>query len=327
MPDSAPLQPSQPPPFTAASRPLLLSVDLEEWFHGRWATGYAKSQWGDTATLFREVYGSDRPRGDVIPAVHWLLDFFARHQVRATFFILGEIAQWYPDLIRAVAAGGHEIACHGLHHVDMGAYTPQQFAADLARARSLLEDLGGKPVRGFRSPNLVVAPWLAGVLGELGFAYDSSVCPSLPFRGKYADMGASPQHPYRTADRVQTPGAGPLWELPITSMPGLRLTAGSAIATRVFGQWWSRFALAWWGRSGSVQYYLHPYEIWTDTLPGNLKPWARLMTRRRGPYLQRALDRLVTAWKPRGILTCGACVDRLIFLEQKEAKVAKAGLS
>jgi len=287
----------------AAPHPLLLSVDLEEWFHARWATGYEKSRWRTPAAFFAEFYRSDGPRGDVVPAVEWLLECFAAEGVQTTFFILGEIAAWYPELVKKVAAAGHEIACHGLLHCDMSGYSRADFRRDLGQAKDRLEQLTGQPVTGFRAPNLVVQPWLADVLRESGFLYDSSVCPARAFRGKYADMSRCPQHPYRIGATVQEPGAGPLWELPLNSMPLLKIPAGTAIATRLFGLTWARFGLWWWRRTGPVHYYLHPYEIWTDRLPDDLRPWPRFMTRRRGPWMQDALRRILAAHRGR-VLSC-----------------------
>ena len=295
----------------ARLHPLVLSVDLEEWFHARWATGYGKSAWKDTATFFRDVYGSDRPRGDVVPPVRWLLEFFDRQEIKATFFILGDITEWYPELVREVAAHGHEIACHSLRHADMNQFGRADYARDLAAAKTLLEQLAGQRVRGFRAPNLVVQPLLKEVLEEAGFEYDSSICPARGFRGKYGGMQVCSQHPYCTGSTIQEAGPGPLWEIPITSMPWIKLPAGSAIATRFFGLTWSRFALWHGSRSGSVQYYLHPYEIWNDVLPKSLRLWPRLMTRHRGAWMQRALARIVERYRPNRILTCGQRLDEL----------------
>ena len=295
----------------AGPHPLVPSVDLEEWFHARWATGYGKSAWKDTATFFRDVYGSDRPRGDVAPPVRWLLDFFDRKQVKGTFFILGEIAEWYPELVREVAARGHEIACHGLRHADMNLFTPADYARDLAAAKTLLEKLAGRAVHGFRAPNLVVQPWLKQVLQQAGFDYDSSICPARGFRGKYAGMRSCPQHPYRTGATLQAVGTTDFWEIPITAMPWLGLPAGAAIATRFFGLTWSRSALWFWSRAGSVQYYLHPYEIWNDILPVGLRLWPRLMTRHRGAWMQRALECIVDLYLPNRILTCEQRLEEL----------------
>ena len=284
-------------------RALVLSIDLDEWYHARWATGYRHSRWPDTAALFRQVYGSDRPRGDLLPPARWLLAFLAERQLRATFFILGEVAGWYPELVKEIAAQGHEVACHGMHHCDMSDLTRAEFTAQLRQAKGMLEALTGEPVRGFRAPNLVVEPWLAEVLRELGFRYDSSICPSRSFRGKYSGMDGCPQHPYQTGTTIQEIGASELWEIPIPTMPWVRLPAATGIATRVFGCWWTRFALRYWSRTGSVQFYFHPYEVWDDKLPDGLKLFSRLITRRRGRPMQRALERICGAYAGR-ICTC-----------------------
>lgn len=302
--------------LSAASR-LVLSIDLDEWYHSRWATGYRNSLWQDTASFFREVYAADRPRGDLIPPTRWLLKFFATDQIKATFFILGEVGEWYPELVREIAAAGHEVACHGMHHVDMSDLTRGAFAADLRRAKAILEPLAGQPVIGFRSPNLVVQPWLADVLLELGFRYDSSICPARGFRGKYSHMADCPQHPYRVGASIQEVGNRDLWEIPIPTMPWVKMPAATGIATRVFGAWWTRFALWYWSRSGDVQYYFHPYEIWHDKLPPSRRFFVRLITRRRGTYMQRAGARILTDFADR-IITCKDVVTNGAATEQRQ---------
>jgi peptidoglycan/xylan/chitin deacetylase (PgdA/CDA1 family) len=283
----------------AAPHPLLLSIDLEEWYHGRWATGYKQSLWWDTATFFRTVYGSDRPRGDVMAPTRWLLETLRQEQVRATVFVLAEMADWYADLIREIAAEGHEIACHALHHRDMSLYTQAEYAAELRTAKTRLEKLTGTPVVGFRAPSLVVEPWLADVLEANGFRYDSSVCPSWGFRGKYAGMRNCSQYPYRVGQKVQEIGERNLWELPVQTMPLLRIPAACGIATRVFGYWWARLALTHWNRRGPCHYYLHPYEVGNDVYPDGLSLYVRILSRNRGPYLRTAFRRILAAYRGR----------------------------
>jgi polysaccharide deacetylase family protein (PEP-CTERM system associated) len=278
---------------------LAFSVDLDEWFHARWATGYRHSLWPDLASCFSAVYGTNHPRGDLLAPAQRLLAILAERGVQATFFVLGEVAGWYPELVRAIAAAGHEVACHGLHHVDMSELTREQFTADLRTARSSLEQLTGQPVLGYRAPNLVVMPWLADVLAGLGFAYDSSVCPARGFRGKYAGMVRCPQHPYRAGATIQELGDGPLWEVPIPTFPGLRWPAATGIATRGFGVAWTRFALRWWERTGSVLYYLHPYEIGTDPVPAAARLYVRLFMRNRGAVMQRRLEHILDGYRGR----------------------------
>ena len=90
---------------------LALSVDLEEWYHsGRWLRGPSIQPVPDMQGLFQRLYGSDHPAGEVVAPTRALLDLFDRHGVKVTFFVLGEIARYYPDLVREVADRGHEIA-------------------------------------------------------------------------------------------------------------------------------------------------------------------------------------------------------------------------
>lgn len=286
-------------PLAAETQPLILSIDLEEWYHGRWATGYTKSRWWDTATFFRAVYGSDRPRGDLVAPTRWLLDTLRENGVTATVFVLAEMLDWYGDLVREIAAQGHEIACHALHHRDMSLYTRDEYAAELRTAKSRLEELIGKPISGFRAPSLVVEPWLADVLEENRFLYDSSVCPSWGFRGKYAGMRQCSQYPYRVGRQVQETGQRNLWEIPVQTMPLLRIPAACGIATRVFGAWWARLALAHWNRRGPCHYYLHPYEVGDDVYPEGLSLYVRILSRNRGLYLRTAFPAILAAYRGR----------------------------
>src|SRR5437773_403727 len=119
-----------------AERRVVLSVDLDEWYHCRWATGSPRSRWKDTATFFREHYHSEAPRGELVAPTRLILDLLDRHQVRGSFFILGEVAGFYPDLVREIGERGHEIGCHGFHHVDADLLGPEAFARELRRARA-----------------------------------------------------------------------------------------------------------------------------------------------------------------------------------------------
>jgi hypothetical protein len=192
----------------------------------------------------------------------------------------------------------------------MSLYTRDQYAAELRSARNRLEELTGKPVVGFRAPSLVVEPWLADVLEEQGFVYDSSVCPSWGFRGKYAGMRHCSQYPYQIGERVQDRGDRRLWEIPVQTMPLLRIPAACGIANRVFGTWWARMALAHWNRHGPCHYYLHPYEVGEDVYPQGLSLYVRILSRNRGAYLRQAVRGILAAYAGRTI-SCLEQVRRL----------------
>jgi peptidoglycan-N-acetylglucosamine deacetylase len=125
-----------------------------------------------------------------------LLAFLADRAVRGTVFVVGELAEDHPELVREVADRGHEIALHAWRHVPLTQLDAATFRSDTEKGKALLEDLTGREVVGFRAPifSLVRSTvWAADILGELGFSYSSSVlpaksllfgfpgCPSSPF--------------------------------------------------------------------------------------------------------------------------------------------------
>lgn len=142
-----------------------------------------------------------------------LLDLLDSHRTKATFFILGWVAERQPALIKTIAAHGHEIASHGYNHEVVTAQTPHLFREDVKRAKSCLEGLIGRPVRGYRAPGFTITsetPWALPILVEEGHTYDSSI---IPTRHDNSDMpGSSPGCHMR-----ETP-AGYLWEIPPTTV-------------------------------------------------------------------------------------------------------------
>ncbi len=111
---------------------------------------------------------------------HRLLNSFARFQVHGTFFILGWVAERHPGLVREIAGAGHEIACHSYDHQFILNQKREDFRADVRRAKSVLEDLTGKAVEGYRAPTYSIVEqtlWALEILVEEGFRYDSSVFP------------------------------------------------------------------------------------------------------------------------------------------------------
>ena len=114
---------------SALKRKAVLSVDLDEWYHCRWATGAPRSRWPDTARFFEAHYGTERPIGELIGPTRETLDIFDRLGARGTFFILGEVAHFYPELVREIDARGHEIGCHGYHHTDIDLLGPRASGA------------------------------------------------------------------------------------------------------------------------------------------------------------------------------------------------------
>ncbi len=145
-----------------------LTVDVEDYYQ---VEAFAN-------VVRREDWTHWQPR--VEKNTHRLLELFARRNVRSTFFILGWVAEQHPQLVRKIAAAGHEIACHSYQHQLIGTQTRPEFRADVRRAKALLEDLIGNEVVGYRAPTYSITQdtlWALDILVEEGFHYDSSIFP------------------------------------------------------------------------------------------------------------------------------------------------------
>jgi len=144
-----------------------LSIDVEDWFHTENLRG----------VIAREVW--DRCELRVEQNTMRMLEILAVQKARATFFVLGWVAERCPQIVRTIAVAGHEVASHGYGHELIYSLEPSEFRADLLRSKKHLEDLTGKPVRGYRAPCFSITSWAVPILQEVGFEYDSSVVPTV----------------------------------------------------------------------------------------------------------------------------------------------------
>lgn len=145
-----------------------MTVDVEDYFQVSAFEAYVgKSQW-ETWPL--------RVEDNTLR----ILDLFAAHGVRGTFFTLGWVAERFPNLVKRIVKEGHEIASHGWEHVRVNTQTPEAFAQDVERTRKLLQDLSGEPVLGYRAASYSIGAsesWAWEKLAEAGHRYSSSIVP------------------------------------------------------------------------------------------------------------------------------------------------------
>ena len=185
-----------------------------------------------------------------------LLELLDRHQVRSTMFFLGWIADRYPQLVRDVAARGHEVACHSYWHRPVFRLTAEEFRADTRRAKDVIENCIGRSVIGYRAPCFSILggmDWAREILTEEGFVYSSS---SHPIRHKLCDDPNASRLPYRTCSG--------LWEFPITTwrILGRNLPVGGGAYLRILPFQYVSGGLQQVARSGeTMMVYLHPWEI------------------------------------------------------------------
>jgi polysaccharide deacetylase family protein (PEP-CTERM system associated) len=226
------------------SRTCMLSFDVEDWFH--------VERFRDV--IPRDTWDTREPR--VEAAVDRLLALLAERGARATFFVLGWVAMRCPALVRRIAAAGHEVACHGFHHEPLSVLAPQTFAADVTRAKGVLEALIDAPVVGYRAPTFSIEAWALPVLARLGFLYDSSYFPG-PYR--YAgDLGG------RTDGRLIGRLPDGLWEVQIPSLPlfGRAVPWGGSGYFRVYPyRLFRRGVRHILATRREFVFYLHPWEL------------------------------------------------------------------
>ncbi len=188
-----------------------------------------------------------------------ILALFDEHAVKATFFVLGWVAEHYPALVKRIVAGGHELASHGYNHTRVTNQTAQQFRDDVMRTKHILEDVGGVSVRGYRAASYSINEqnlWALRILEEEGYLYSSSI---YPIRHDLYGMPAAPRFAFRPAN---TEG---LIEIPVTTVKLLKrnVPCGGGGYFRLFPYALSRWAL----RSVNEQeqqscvFYFHPWEI------------------------------------------------------------------
>ena len=172
-PTLAPLQARLSVPETAATTvdrsPIILSFDVEE----HWRIEAAAHLTIDPAM---KAHCRDR----LTPSTQWLLDRLAERELKATFFVIGQIAEHSPKLVRAIQQAGHEVASHGWDHQRLHRLTPAMFRKDVRQSKNALEHVTGTPVLGYRAPTFSLmkeTAWAIDVLAEEGFRYDSSIYP------------------------------------------------------------------------------------------------------------------------------------------------------
>ncbi len=227
-----------------------LSVDVEDWFQvGAFEKVISRGDWDSLEC--RVERNSDA-----------VLELFDAAGVKGTFFTLGWVAERYPALIRRIVDAGHEIASHGYAHDRVFTFTPQQFDADLKRARSLIEDASGAQVTGYRAPSFSIdarTPWAHEILAEHGYIYSSSVAPIKHDHYGWADAPRFAFRPVAGSDFL---------EIPVTTatLGSRRLAAGGGGFFRLLPYQFSRWAIRQVNQRDErpAVIYFHPWEIDPD---------------------------------------------------------------
>lgn len=226
-----------------------VSVDLEDYYHVEaFASQISRSRWG---TLPSRVFQNTRRTLEVLD----------RSKCRATFFVLGWIAEREPRLIRELADAGHELACHSHLHRPLHTLKPSEFREDLLRSRDAIENASGAKVVGFRAPTFSVTHkslWALEILAEEGFLYDSSIFPI------HHDLYGMPDSP-RWAHRRRLRSGQTIWEVPPSTvrMGKVNVPFGGGGYLRLLPLSFTQWAIRRTHRHERqpVVVYFHPWEL------------------------------------------------------------------
>ncbi|HWJ04967.1 MAG TPA: XrtA system polysaccharide deacetylase [Steroidobacteraceae bacterium] len=233
--------------IAAATRPRnALTVDVEEYFQvAAFERTIPRNAWD--AAESRVEFSTGR-----------VLDLFAERGCRATFFVLGWIAERHPSLVRRIVADGHELASHGYDHTRVHQLTPEQFRADVVKTKRILEDIGGVGIRGYRAPSYSINGrnlWAHDILLDTGHVYSSSI---YPIRHDLYGMPEAPRFSFRfKPDGIQ--------EVPVTTVRigGNNYPCGGGGYFRLMPYGAFRWMLSRVndrdGQSGL--FYFHPWEV------------------------------------------------------------------
>jgi polysaccharide deacetylase family protein (PEP-CTERM system associated) len=275
-------------PESLAFGPPVISIDVEDWRQSTWDRNLSISP--------RAVENTDR-----------MLELLGRAGVSATMFVLGKLAEAFPDVVKRIHAAGHEVACHGHGHVEVFKQSREEFASDVRRAKQTLEDITGEPVRGYRAPDFSILDgtlWALDVLAELGFDYDSSI---FPIRHSRYGIATWPREPAR----VKLSSGRAIVELPIATLElfGRRVPVGGGGYHRLLPGAVARSAAARVMRETVFVYYCHPYEVdprelWETDLPIPLR--VRLHQGLGRGRFQRRLERFLQRFGGRTMWTAAS---------------------
>lgn len=248
-PSSVRGEPIEGPPQDPGIITDALSVDVEDYFHVEaFADQVLPEAWPSLAS--RVHANCER-----------IIGLFAKYNWRATFFVLGWVAQRDPALVRKIAEAGHELACHSYAHRRVFSLRPEEFREDVHRARGVIEQAAGVPVVGYRAPTFSILRrnlWALQILSEEGFLYDSSI---FPIRH---DLYGYPEFP-RFLQRIELTAGLEIFEVPMSTIhfAGLNWPLGGGGYLRLLPMLYTSWAIRRLHQRDRQPFilYLHPWEL------------------------------------------------------------------
>ena len=214
----------------------------------------------------RDVFSKKIDQTDrVVHLTTKILELLDRKAVKGTFFVLGQVAEKFPNLVKQISENGHELGVHGYNHIQFFRMTKEEAFEELSSAKKRIEDISGKEVLGHRAPAFSITPetkWGLDVIAEAGFVYDSSIMPIRGYCYGWPDFSTE-------ISEIITDDGHCLVEVPMSTLKVInkRIPVCGGGYLRLFPQWLSQRAFEKIIKDRPAIVYIHPYEIDTERYP------------------------------------------------------------
>lgn len=283
---------------------LAVTIDIEDWYHLPPITGAPTSVFKDVPTFFARWNSRFDYLSKPTTKVLEILDDL---NIKATFFVVADVVEHYPGLLEQIVRGGHEVACHGLHHnckIDPITKTPlmtkEEFRIRTLKAKNILENASGLNVVGYRAPNAYIAGWMIDVLEELGFKYDSSVSVNSLYNKSDSSLQNVSTLPYYAVKGNLIPGREKrsIIELPWPYFHFIgKFPTGGGPLLRLFGQKYIKRGLAESLQRGDSIFYFHPIDITQDNFPYYSSQLQRMFWATRGLTVETRIRNILLEFR------------------------------
>lgn len=218
----------------------------------------------------------ENPVDQVLESTRPILDLLDKYEIKATFAVLGTVAEQHPELIKEIYDQGHEIASHAWSHKTLHELGKDAFEEEIKKSVRLLESITGEPPIGFRAPSFSIdnsTKWAFEILEKYGFKYDASI---FPIKTRlYGEPGA-PLHIYRPAQHdvtIDDPHSA-IIEFPMTVLKIWKnIPIAGGFYLRLFPIWFLKYGIREVNKDRPAIVYIHPWEIYPETPRMNL-PWS-----------------------------------------------------
>jgi len=259
----------------------ILTIDVEELFHAEYARNLRESR-----NILRTPF--------TIPHILKLLD---EHDTKATFFIVGEVAEKSPNILKEIIDEGHEVAFHSYDHKPLWDKDPDRVEKEIERFNELLTSIAGYRCRGFRAPSFSLnndTRWALEAVEKMGLLYDSSVFPAwTPLYG----VSRALLRPYKPSkdDLTVEDASGKLWEFPLAvySLLGLRIPAAGGFYLRFVPNIIRRAVKKMNKLGAPAAIFIHSWELDPETPKLRLNPYKSFVTYHNIEKAVRLLERLL----------------------------------